>query len=731
MTSKTTIAFCVLAFCGSAAAQQPPRPADSSRSVTLSLPEYNRLIDLAGRPPSGAAAVPVAAVVSSADLRVRVESESVRGTFTLVGDVLQNGLTRVALVSGAVLVNAGAGGRPLPLVSDGNTLAALVPGPGAFSLSLEWGASLSYRPGRASFVLPVPQAGSARTVLDLPGEQADVHLSSGLITRRTASGGRTIVEATLDPGSSTEVWWTMRDSAPAAVAREVRTLADVMTLVTLGDSDVRMVALIDVTVVQGELRTIAVKLPSGYEVTGITGNSLESSNPTDAGVILTVSDPAARSHQFLISLERPHEGGSFEIETGLVCVRDVQRERGEIAVEGVGTMELKAAEREGLQRIDVRELNASLQSLGRLPVLSAFRYQRTVAAPPSLALGVTRFADAGVLAAVADYATATTLVTSEGRALTEIVLQVRNRAQPFMKVNLPVGATIVSVQIAGESAKPVLGTDGIRVPLRRPGLASSVPYEVSFVYLHAGAPFAGKGDIEMTLPKMDVPIGMVNWEVFLPERYSARTIGGNAIDMRGLKPAVWDQGRSYRAGSPAPVASYRPSRPVRITMANGAAPGEIRGRATDESGANLPGVTIDLIVGTFRKLVITDGNGTFVASGVPSGQANISASLAGFKSQSASFDFDQAARFVDFELSVGMLMETITVSAATVDASSTSMVLDRAPAAPSQNVVNLQQRTAGVLPIRVDVPRAGTSHQFVKPLVVDQEVSVRLKYRRR
>ena len=40
---------------------------------------------------------------------------------------------------------------------------------------------------------------------------------------------------------------------------------------------------------------------------------------------------------------------------------------------------------------------------------------------------------------------------------------------------------------------------------------------------------------------------------------------------------------------------------------------------------------------------------------------------------------------------------------------------------PSQNVVNLQARAAGVLPIRVDVPRAGVSHQFIKPLVVGTE----------
>ena len=50
---------------------------------------------------------------------------------------------------------------------------------------------------------------------------------------------------------------------------------------------------------------------------------------------------------------------------------------------------------------------------------------------------------------------------------------------------------------------------------------------------------------------------------------------------------------------------------------------------------------------------------------------------------------------------------------------------------PSQNVLNLQKRAAGVLPVRVDVPRAGTSHQFVKPLVVDQETFVNLRYRRR
>src|SRR5205823_6231990 len=178
-------------------------------------------------------------------------------------------------------------------------------------------------------------AGTARATIDLPGDQADVHLSAGLVSRRSISSGRTIVEATLDPGSSTEVWWSMRDSAPVVAGREVRMLADVLTLLTIADSDVRTATLIDVSVVQGEPRAIEVRLPAGYELTGVSGSSLDRSEQQDDRVVLTIGDPAIRRHQFLVSLERPHGGGSFALDTGFPTVPGAQRERGEIAVEGV------------------------------------------------------------------------------------------------------------------------------------------------------------------------------------------------------------------------------------------------------------------------------------------------------------------------------------------------------------------------------------------------------------
>ena len=716
------LAALIVTIVQSVAAQQPPRASETPRTVTLALTEYNRLMDLANRPSPRTIAAPVAAVLASADLRVRVERDTARGVFTLVGDVLREGVNRVPVLSGGTLVDASMAGRPVPLMADANAHLALLPGPGPFSLALEWGAPLKFVPGRASFVLPVPPAGTARATIDLPGELADVRLSAGLVTRRSTAAGRTIVEATLDPGSATEVWWSMRDSAPVAAVREVRTLADVMTLVTAGDSDVKMVTLIDLTVVQGEPRAVEVRLPAGYEVSSITSSSLEVGDQRDGGVTLTIADPSARCHQLLISLERQHGGGSFALDTGFVTLPGVQRERGEIAIEGMGTLELTATEREGMHRIDVRELNPSLQSLARSPLLAAFRYQRSAVAP-ALALEVERFADVGVLAAVADHAVATTLVTNEGRALTEVMLLLRNRAQPFLKVTLPPGASIVSVDVSGETAKPVLGADGTRVPLMRPGFRPEGTYSVSFVYLHAGTPFARKGEMQMTLPAMDIPIGFVDWEMFVPDTYSVRAIGGNVIDRRTLHRLEKrkSRGRAEGRGQAAFRVGGASSAGMVIMPADDAQPGQIVGRATDPSGAVLPGVTVVLELGAARLTAITGVDGTFLMTDVPSGSVRLTAQLTGFATQSRSVVFDQKPLQVEFVLPVGAVAETITVSGETAAPSPE----------PSQNVINLQQRAAGVLPIPVDVPRAGTSHQFVKPLVVDQEAVVMLRYKRK
>jgi hypothetical protein len=78
---------------------------------------------------------------------------------------------------------------------------------------------------------------------------------------------------------------------------------------------------------------------------------------------------------------------------------------------------------------------------------------------------------------------------------------------------------------------------------------------------------------------------------------------------------------------------------------------------------------------------------------------------------------------VDVEASTDRMMrETESASNATRE--------DCSSATDSGSVnVNLQQRVSGVLPVRIDVPRAGNSYHFVRPLVLDEETKVSFTYK--
>ena len=113
---------------------------------------------------------------------------------------------------------------------------------------------------------------------------------------------------------------------------------------------------------------------------------------------------------------------------------------------------------------------------------------------------------------------------------------------------------------------------------------------------------------------------------------------------------------------------------------------------------------------------------------------NVKAALAGFMSNETSFTFEGEPRRVDIRLDVSAQTETVQVAAESIvsdERRNDARTEDAVQQAPSQNIVNMQRKVAGVLPVRVDVPRAGTSYRFVRPLVLSEETSVSFRYKRK
>ena len=710
----------------------PVPPVPSSGNVTLPLDEYNRLLELANKPARKIEMPPVPYTLERADLKFHVTSESVQGTVQLQGEILRKGMTKVPLTTGMAILDARQEGKSLPLELESGTHTAVLSGPAEFAVTLDAGLPLSIEAGRASFTLPVPSAGSVRMSLTLPGDHTNVRISPGLITSRVSENGQTTVEATLAPGQDASIWWTTREIVTPAAPKEARFLSDVKTLITVNEAELRVTALADISVVQGEPSQFELSIPAGYEVTGATGASVESAEVQSGTLILKVRAPAQKSHQFLIAMEKPLN--DTKADTPFLSFQNAQRETGEVLVEGTGTIELTATEGGGLKRIDFKETNPYLRSLARFPLQAAFRYHKQPNERPSLALAWTRFPDSSVLAAVAERAIVTTLVTNEGRSLTEVKLTVKNQAQPFLKVDLPQGASILSAEVAGEKVKPVEGSDGSRVPLLRAGFRPSDAYDVSFVFMHSGAPFAKKGGSDISLPKMDVPIDLLQWEVFLPEQYKVKNFGGDAIATNLLPPASQDVSglETYDGDLVRSVSASD----VEMTSL---LPGQLGGVVVDPSGAVVPNtqVTVTQTETGAARSVMTDASGRWIVSNLTSGNVEVRAAKPGFQSMVRRFFYDGSSPVpLATTLNIGALAQTVTITSSAPSISEyrqserdLKKQIAQQQLAASANVTSLQQRVSGVLPVRIDVPRAGNSYHFVRPLVLDEETNVTFTYK--
>jgi hypothetical protein len=168
-------------------------------------------------------------------------------------------------------------------------------------------------------------------------------------------------------------------------------------------------------------------------------------------------------------------------------------------------------------------------------------------------------------------------------------------------------------------------------------------------------------------------------------------------------------------------------------------PGQIGGYVVDPSLAVVSGAQIEVVDPATSATVraFTDKYGRWTVSSVPSGKVKIVAQAPGFRTAVREIDYDGArpAR-LSIRLDIGSTNQSMEVTSnAEVLRDSrriereASKVAAAAANAPSANVVNLQQRVAGVLPVAVQVPRAGTSYRFVRPLVIDEETKVTFSYR--
>jgi hypothetical protein len=260
---------------------------------------------------------------------------------------------------------------------------------------------------------------------------------------------------------------------------------------------------------------------------------------------------------------------------------------------------------------------------------------------------------------------------------------------------------------------------------------------------------------------MDVPINVMQWEVFLPEQYKVKDFAGDVIEAGRVPMPLLEQSNvGYGSGGGIGSGDGVGFGPTSGTVIGGLArgvggsfgknayrarphpPSQMGGSVFDPSGATIAGATVS-VTGSengFAETAVTDQSGQWLVGNMSSGRYKLSISAPGFNTSVANVQYDAGQPSdLGFTLNLGAVRETVTVEAESVSQLPTNgrnfttmASLQPGVAQPnsiSANVVNLQRRIAGVLPVAIEVPRSGTSFRFVRPLVLNEETKVTFNYK--
>jgi hypothetical protein len=243
----------------------------------------------------------------------------------------------------------------------------------------------------------------------------------------------------------------------------------------------------------------------------------------------------------------------------------------------------------------------------------------------------------------------------------------------------------------------------------------------------------------MGLPKLDIPINLLTWEVSLPDRMEVKQFGGNALAAELLPVATQD----FIAANAENVDDVEATAPIQneVELSN-LQPGQIGGIVTDSTGAVIPNANVTVVNKQTGTTLSTraDAEGRWMVSSALPGPTTVRVESPGFKIVQNELNLvAMQPGLIGTTLEPGVVSEVVTVTALngmSIDGVKRAEEMARQSRAqqlstPSANVTKWQGRVAGILPVRIDIPKSGRSYRFVRTLVMDEETTIALNYKLR
>jgi len=460
-----------------------------------------------------------AGVAGAVKARVEVGAESV--TVRLAVELAGPGLFHEARVpilpAGVALVEAKLNGRAAEMELLGETLAIVLRGAGTHQAEVAYELPL---PAERRLLLALPRGVSTSLEVALAEAGMAVHVPAPAVVKMLPAKKGSEARVIMPPAERVSISWRPR---PEEMTRAVRLAARTETLYTIQGDSFSGRTQYGLRVEGKDVARFAFALAEGVTVDQVEGAWVEGWECENGKLVVQARGAIQGEAPLVVYHRRPLADG--EVELAVPVLENAVRQWGFGAVAAGGAVELEALAVENGGEIDPRGLPASLRQAGSAPVARAFRYDRV---PSSQRLSLVRHRESEILEATADSLNALLAYASDGGCVGKAVYAVRNVRRQHLAVELPEGAELWSVHVAGNPVRPVHDAGGrTLVPLSCSAATASRAFAVELVYFTPGAPFAEKGEFRAPLPQVDVPVMQVMLSLSLPQEINLEDFAGD------------------------------------------------------------------------------------------------------------------------------------------------------------------------------------------------------------
>lgn len=494
--------------------------------------------------------------ISRAVYEGEVDGESTAFTARFRVDVLkEKGWTSVPLLpTNVALRQAKLGGSDAPIYLDGGWYRLITDRTGTLTVDLDFAVTTWESSGQNGFAFQMAPSGGTQVSLTVPGtEDLEFTVANAQQLTDEIRGDSRVLQALLPAVGNLSVTWELEAPEVAPEEQVARIYAEHQGLVGVGEGMLSCRSTVSYSILHASVEAFSLSLPTDVTVLEVQGRGLRDWSATDQAdrkvIDVTLNFEAQGPYDLFLEYERalPEGGGTAALPD--LQILGVERVKGWIGIDARSNLEIVSGKAENASVVDVRELPASILGQTDFPVLLGFKYRKDGYRIP---LELRHHDDVDMLVTIIDQISATSVMTPDGRRMTQVNYAMRNNRAQFLRLDLPTGATPWSTFVGGRAVKPARADDGkILIPLARSqstgGELASFSVEIVYVEDGQSPDSSGAGTFRAQLPLADVPATVCQWTVYVP--YRAK-VAKNSFD-GSVRKVDW-----FSSVSTAPLPSY-------------------------------------------------------------------------------------------------------------------------------------------------------------------------------